>query len=108
MTTVKVFIKRKISKDKEVAVLTLITQMRAMATRRPGYVSGETLWSADRPDEYLVVSTWRTLESWKAWRESKERAGFQEKIDALTGKETDYEIYRYPEILPDGFSEPLM
>lgn len=106
--TVKVFIKRSIPKEKERELVNLIARMRAIASGKKGYVSGETLWSVDKPEEYLVVSTWRTLEDWELWRNSEQRRVLQGKIDFLGAGETTYEIYRYPEMIPDEFSEPLM
>ncbi|NPV05433.1 MAG: antibiotic biosynthesis monooxygenase [Syntrophaceae bacterium] len=94
---VKVLIKRRVTQDKEAALLDLITQLRTLASRQPGYISGETLRSADNPDEYLVISTWQTLDDWKRWLASKERAALQEQIDKLLGKKTEYEVYQYPE-----------
>jgi heme-degrading monooxygenase HmoA len=48
-----------------------------------------------RPDEYLVISTWDSAESWKTWLSSKERATIQDQIDALLGAKTEYEVYEY-------------
>jgi heme-degrading monooxygenase HmoA len=93
---VKVLIKRKVTQDKEAALLDLITQLRTLASRQPGYISGETLRSADNPEEYLVISTWQAMDDWKKWFSSKERAALQEKIDNILGKKTEYEVFQYP------------
>jgi len=106
--TVKVMIKRKIPVDKEKELVSLIAKMRAVASGKKGYVSGETLWSVDKPEEYLVISTWRTMEDWELWKASEERKALQGRIDSLGTEPTIYEIYRYPEIVPDEFSDPLM
>jgi len=106
--TVKVVIKRRIPKEKEQALINLITQMRTVASRKKGYVSGETLWGVENPDEYLVISTWRTIEDWERWKNSEERNSLQIKIDVLGAGETTYTIYRYPEVVADEFSDPLM
>lgn len=90
-------IKRTIPKSAERDVVSLIMRLRTMAAMEPGYVSGETLRNVDDHDKYLVISTWQSADDWKSWRYSKERADIQSKIDALTGSETDYEIYQYPE-----------
>ena len=94
---VKVLIKRRVTQAKEAALLDLITQLRTLASRRPGYISGETLRSADNPDEYLVISTWQAISDWKKWVGSKERAVLQDKIDKILGKKTKYEVFQYPE-----------
>lgn len=94
---VKVLIKRKVKQEKEAALLDLITQLRTLASKQPGYISGETLRSADNPEEYLVISTWQAMDDWKKWFKSKQRASLQDKIDEILGKKTAYEVYQYPE-----------
>lgn len=93
--TVKIMIKRKVSADKASKLKDLIMQLRALTIKQPGYVSGESLKSVARPDEYLVISTWESEAAWKAWLGTKERAGLQDKIDALLDVRTEYEIYEY-------------
>lgn len=94
---VKVLIKRKVTQEKEAALLDLITQLRTLASKQPGYISGETLRSADNPEEYLVISTWQTMDDWKKWLGSKKRSPLQDKIDKILGKKTIYEVFQYPE-----------
>jgi heme-degrading monooxygenase HmoA len=93
--TVKIMIKRKVSADKGVKLKDLIMQLRALCIKQSGYVSGESLKSVARPDEYLVVSTWESDNAWKAWLGSKERATIQDQIDTLLGAKTEYEVYEY-------------
>ena len=96
---VKILIKRKVQSDKAREMIPLFRQMRALATNQPGYISGETLKRLDSEDEFLIISTWHSSDDWKAWLQSDERKKISEKIDALLGGETEYEIYHY------GFSE---
>lgn len=94
--TVKILIKRKIPKEFEDPLLDrLIRQLRSLGNIQPGYISGETLKGVDRPDNYLVISTWQNAAAWDAWRTSPERAEIQQQIDALLGVPTEYEIYGY-------------
>jgi heme-degrading monooxygenase HmoA len=97
---VKILIKRKVPREKGVALLNLITELRGRATVQPGYISGETMRSTEKPDEYLVISTWQSADDWKAWEASEERKTIQSKIDAILGEPTQYEIYDYPEKSP--------
>lgn len=92
---VKIVLKRKIARDKEGSLLPLLIQMRALAMSQPGYISGETLRNTEEPEEVLVISTWQSAESWKAWFKSSQRAKIQEKIDALLEAKTEYGIYYY-------------
>jgi heme-degrading monooxygenase HmoA len=96
---VKIFIKRLVPQDKAREMIPLFRQMRASATTQPGYITGETLRSLEKPEEFMVISTWQSSEDWKKWLKSKERNEIQSKIDALLGGETEYDIYHY------GFSE---
>ncbi|MDX2500423.1 MAG: antibiotic biosynthesis monooxygenase family protein [Deltaproteobacteria bacterium] len=96
---VKVLIKRSVPQDKAKALIPLVRQMRASAATQPGYITGETLRSLDKPDEFMVISTWQASDDWKNWLQSEERNKVQSKIDDLLGGETEYEIFHY------GFSE---
>lgn len=91
--TVSILIKRNVSAEKAEKLRDLIRQLRALVVNQPGYVHGESLKNIENPEEYLVISKWETLDAWKKWVESKERASIQEQIDALLGKETKYEMY---------------
>lgn len=97
---VKVLIKRKVLREKEKDLLKLITQLRVLASKENGYISGETMRNVKKSPEYLVISTWQNLESWKSWLASRERQKIQKEIDKLLGKKTTYEVYHYPEKRP--------
>ena len=91
---VKILIKRKIpEKIKEPVFNTLIRQLRLLATQEPGYISGETLLRIDKPNEYLVISTWKDVAAWNMWKENKQRTEIQRQIDALLKEPTQYEVY---------------
>ena len=92
---IQVIIKRKWQTDNPEALFPLLTKLRSLAKKQPGYISGETFKRIDRPGESLVVSTWQSMENWRAWVMSDERRGTQEKIDHLLGEKTDYEVYTY-------------
>ena len=92
---VKIIIKRVVPANKAEALKPLLQKLRNLAMQQPGYISGETYKRLDRPGENLVVSTWQSMDNWRAWVLSEERQGTQEKIDHLLGEKTDYEIYSY-------------
>lgn len=46
---------------------------RQQAMRIPGYISGETLRDVDDPQRNVVISTWRSIEDWEAWKSSEAR-----------------------------------
>ena len=96
---VKALIKRVVPESKAREMIPLFRQMRALAMNQEGYISGETLRNLNNSEEFLVISSWQSSESWIKWLNSADRQQIQEKIDALLGGQTKYEIYHY------GFSE---
>ncbi len=96
---VKALIKRVVPENKAREMIPLFRQMRALAMNQDGYISGETLRNLNNSEEFLVISSWQSSEAWIKWLKSPERQQIQEKIDALLGGQTKYEIYHY------GFSE---
>ena len=92
---VQVLIRRKIMETKAKEVSPLIVKLRSLATIQPGYICGETLNCIDPPGriEYLVRSTWHSVEDWKKWLQSKERIAINEQIDELSREQSEYAIY---------------
>jgi heme-degrading monooxygenase HmoA len=93
--SIKVLIKRTIPQGKARDMLNLFMEMRSLASGQDGYISGETLKSSDRPDVFLVISTWATDDDWENWLKNKDRQKIQGKIDDLLGGNTSYEIFHY-------------
>lgn len=92
---VKVIIKRMVPEGRAEDLEPLLRELRTRATSQRGYISGETLRRLDKPDEYLVISTWESVEDWERWAKSQEREEVQGKIDTLLGGKTEYAIFRY-------------
>ena len=90
---VKILITRSIGQEIAPVVRPLIVELRAHAMKQRGYISGETLKCIDRPGEYLVISTWKSLDEWNKWLASQERKILEEKIAIITGKPTEYVTY---------------
>jgi heme-degrading monooxygenase HmoA len=47
------------------------------------------------PYEYLVISTWKSVEDWERWFANPEREAIEGKIDAVLGAPTEYRVYSY-------------
>lgn len=90
---VKIFIKRKVTGKESIELSLLLQKLRGLTLNQPGYVSGETLKRIDRNDEWMVISTWRSVEDWNRWVNDDRRRVVQAEIDALLGTETEYAIY---------------
>ena len=91
--SLKIFIKRTASAAKVPELTVLLKRMRSVTLMQPGYISGQTLKRLDKPDECMVISTWRSIDDWNDWVKNAKRIAIQNEIDALLGTETDYEIY---------------
>lgn len=92
---IKVLIKRHVPKENDPELNLLFVKLRSAAMQQKGYIGGETLRRLDSDGEYLVISRWQTIEDWTRWLVSSERRDFQERIDALTGSETRFEVYEH-------------
>ena len=92
---VKIFIKRRIPEDQTHDLLPLFRHLRNLATNQSGYISGETLKNLDDPGDYLVISTWQSIDNWREWVVSRDRMEIQNEIDARLTEASVYEIYQY-------------
>jgi heme-degrading monooxygenase HmoA len=92
---IKVIITRKVTGVRQKDLLPLLMELRTKAMNQNGYISGETLKGISDPEEFIVISTWKSLEDWKAWENNPERKEFQGKIDALLEEKTNAKAYLY-------------
>lgn len=92
---VKIFIRRKIPEERTSDLLPLFRRLRNLATHQSGYISGETLKRVDDSQEYLVISTWQSIDNWREWVVSRDRMEIQNEIDARLTEASIYEIYQY-------------
>ncbi len=95
---VKVLVERTARPGVEMALPSLLRQLRAEAMHQPGYQYGETLRSVRQPRTFLVVSTWSSAQHWWAWEKDPARrkieakiAGFLEKKPVVRVFEEHYE-----------------
>jgi len=89
-----VLIKRVISHGEDAKVLLPhIIELRSLAVRQPGYISGESFFNLDRKDECLVISRWTALEHWQQWMRDPRRIEIDENMEKHLGASTEYSIY---------------
>jgi len=55
------------------------------AREAPGWIGGQLLRPADKPDKRVIVGTWRTRANWEAWHHDPQ---FTETRQRLEGLET--------------------
>lgn len=76
-------------------LLRLLRDIRVEAMKQPGYISGETLVDTEDSSAIVAISTWESLNDWRAWETSDTRAKLEKQIEALLVKEPKVRTYRY-------------
>jgi len=70
-----------------------IVELRALAVRQPGYISGETFFNLERPQECAVIGRWTSLEHWQQWQRDGRRVELNDNIEKYLGSSTEYSVY---------------
>ncbi|MGI9571483.1 MAG: antibiotic biosynthesis monooxygenase family protein [Desulfobulbia bacterium] len=86
---------RRITKDGVNAKILLpdIVEIRSLSVRQPGYISGETIFNLDRPEECIVISKWTTKKHWQEWEKHPKRLDLIKKMEKHLGAKTQYNVY---------------
>jgi len=92
---VRIIIDRKVKKGKESDFARMLRELRSKAIPSKGYISGETLRAHDDSHNYIVISTWQSLEDWRKWEKQPERKKIQARIEKLMARPTKTKIYLY-------------
>jgi heme-degrading monooxygenase HmoA len=92
---IKIIIERRTIPGNELSLSDLLMKLRAEAMKAKGYISGETLRSLDDSNKYIVISTWDSLEHWRAWERDEKRKEIQKRINALLRAPSTHEVYVY-------------
>jgi len=79
--------------DSAKVLLPHIVELRALAVRQPGYISGETFFNLDRSEECLVISRWITIEHWQQWKQDARRIELEGNLEKQFGTKTEYNFY---------------
>jgi heme oxygenase (mycobilin-producing) len=90
---VKILVYRKVRPGKEKELSELVKELRSLAIRTPGYISGETLRSIEEPSLHLVISNWKSIEDWKSWANSSERKALEQKTAPILEEPTRVTSY---------------
>jgi len=81
---IRVTIEQHCQPGKEAQFRDLLLELRSMAMRQPGYISGETLRELIDPSLFKVISTWNSLGAWKTWQASPQRLLIEEMMESMT------------------------
>jgi len=79
----------------------LLMELRAATTLLPGFVSGQTLVSADNPNKLLAISTWAGKKKWEFWRSTEKRKEFSKKLAVLLQAPEQSEVFYVGEKKPE-------
>jgi quinol monooxygenase YgiN len=90
---IKVLITREFKPERINEAYQLLMQLRSAVTLQGGYISGQTLISADSPTRIVVVSTWASRKRWEAWKASEERNRFMGKLDSFMAGPEKVEVF---------------
>lgn len=93
---IKVIIERTIKEDHEEEFHEITSQLRASATPKPGYISGETWVCDDDPCRSIVISIWADRESWENWENSATRKAIAAALEPLLSKPVRTTVCRLP------------
>jgi antibiotic biosynthesis monooxygenase (ABM) superfamily enzyme len=94
---VKVLIKRRVKAENYRRLLELMLELRVMAMRQPGYVTGETLVRGKDPIEVLAIGTWLSEGHWKAWSIDQRRIEITDMLDLLIENGVETTVYSIPD-----------
>ena len=53
------------------------------AREQPGWIGGQLLRPADKPDRRVIVGTWRTRANWEAWHHDPQFTEARQRLDGL-------------------------
>ena len=70
-----------------------LVEIRSLSVRQPGYISGETIYNLERPEECIVISKWTTKEHWQEWEKNPKRLELINKMEKHLGAKTQYNVY---------------
>ena len=89
-----VLIKRTLKSGENAKVLLPhIIELRALAVRQPGYISGETFFNLERPEECLVIGRWTSLEHWQKWNQDPRRIEIDRNMEKHLGATSECNVY---------------
>ena len=90
---VRIIIDRKVKKGKEAEFAKLLRELRSKVVPSKGYISGETLRSLNNHSNFIVITTWQSVDDWKEWEKNPERKKVQAKIEKLMARPTKAKVY---------------
>jgi len=91
---IRVIIERHVKAGKKGELMHLLRELRTAGMHQPGFVTGQTLAGAEDDSIITVLSTWRSLEDWKAWEKSTARNKIYKQIESLLRGKPKISVYQ--------------
>jgi heme-degrading monooxygenase HmoA len=92
--SVMVISKREFKIEQRDKLIPLLQKLRNNAEKQKGFISRATYSSMNDPGEYIVISEWETVSSWRKWMDKKKTWELQGEIDSLIGEKTVFDVYK--------------
>ena len=90
---IRVIIERHPKEGKTGELMLRLRELRSAAIHQPGYITGETMANTEDASDITVLSTWRSLEEWKAWEKSKQRISICQAVTPLLTEKSKVNTY---------------
>ncbi len=91
--TVNVIMKRTPKTGVNGELNSVLQELRQLATSQPGYISGETVYSAFNYGSTIVFSKWMSLQHWQEYEICTERQGLIDRMAELLDEPAVTEVY---------------
>jgi len=89
---IRVIIERRLKKGEQIS--SLLRQLRTGAMGARGYIGGETLVDTEDANIIMVISTWKSVEDWRAWETSERRVFLDRQVKSLLVEPPVIRTYR--------------
>ena len=86
---------KRVTRDGQDAKVLLphIIELRSLGVKQPGYISGETFFNLEQPEECVVIGRWTSLEHWQQWQQDPRRIELDGNMEKCLGARAEYSIY---------------
>ena len=89
---IKVLIERTIAEGLEGNYEQTVVELLNHAEDSPGYLGGESYNDAQRPNHYVVISAWESVNAWQLWFRSSARMEMLKKISVFLKEPEQFTI----------------
>ncbi|MBB3142707.1 antibiotic biosynthesis monooxygenase family protein [Halomonas organivorans] len=90
---IKILIERRIMPGLEAEYEAVAREAMRQVLGAPGFGGGESLTEQGHDDRRLVITKWRDLNAWKAWRDSEQRGRVMQDLYPLLTEEEHVRIF---------------